>query len=272
MKSEKVNKNVPQVEVADPIKSIIAGSKNENVWPIEDLPSKYRLYPEGTQLFGRPLKVMEIKMLSTLNADNLNFVINDVLRRCITGFPIENLTVADKLYLIFWLRANTYKDSGYTIDFVCPEKGCKTKGKYEFELSTLKVNYISDKFDENKEHTLPSGKTVKIHAMRVSDELRVANFIKQNANSAQNFDTDLLHVAAVISEINGSKVGIIEAYDFVASGTTDPRDYAFIISYMNHFDFGVDPETPVKCAKCGGMTEVSVSFRPDFFVPKYSFE
>lgn len=272
MKSEKVNKNVSQGEVSDPIKEVISATRNENVWPIEDLPSKYRLYPEGTQLFGRPLKVMEIKMLSTLNADNLNFVINDVLRRCVTGFQIEDLTVPDKLYLIFWLRANTYKDSGYTIDFICPVDGCKTAGKYEFELSTLKVNYISDKLDENKEHILPSGKKIKVHTMRVSDELRVANFIKQNSKSAHSFDSDLLHVASIISEIDGKKVGIIEAYDFVASGSTDPRDYAFIISYMNYFDFGVDPETPVKCVKCGGTTEVSVSFRPDFFVPKYSFE
>lgn len=270
MKSEKVIKGPISEKVSDPIKQIIAATKNENVWPIEDLPSKYRLYPEGTKLFGRPLKVPEIKMLATINAENLNYVLNEVIRRSITGYPIENLTVADKLYLIFWLRANTYKDSGYTIDFICPEKTCKTKGKYEFELGSLQINYLKETYDEDKVLDLPSKRTAKVRQLRVSDELRVANFKKTNANSAQSFDEDFLTVASVIYELDGKSIGLIEAYDFITNAS--PEDYAYIVSYINHFDFGVDPETPVKCAKCGGETTVSVSFRPDFFVPKYKFE
>lgn len=270
MKSEKVNKGLVSEKIEDPIKAIIASTKNENTWPIEDLPSKYRLYPEGTKLFGRPLKVPEIKMLATINAENLNFVLNEVLRRSITGFPIENLTVADKLYLIFWLRANTYKESGYTIDFICPEKNCKTPGKYEFELGSLQINYLNDRYDEDKDVVLPSKQIVKLKQLRVSDELRIENFKKTNSKSFQVFDEDFLMTASIIREINGKQVGIIEAYDFITNA--DPEDYSYIVSYINHFDFGVDPETPVKCAKCGGETTVSVSFRPDFFVPKYKFE
>ena len=270
MKSEKVIKDPISEKIADPIKAVIASTKAENVWPINDIPSKYRLYPEGTILYGRPLKVPEIKMLATISSDNINYVLNDVIRRSITGFPIENLCVADKLYLIFWLRANTYKDSGYTIDFVCPNKDCKTRGKYEFELGSLQINYLSDKYDEGKLVELPSHRSIKLRQLRVSDELRVENFKKQNASSSQCFDEDFLHIASVIYEIDGKSAGLIEAYDFITN--VSPEDYAYIISYTNHYDFGVDPETPVVCAKCGGKTTVSVSFRPDFFVPKYKFE
>ena len=268
MKVEKVKKQEPVEK--DPIAAIVSASKTENTWPIEDLPSKYRLYPEGTQLFGRPLKVMEIKMLSSLSESNLNYVINDVLRRCITGYPIEELTVPDKLYLIFWLRANTYKDSGYKIEYECPE--CKTQETFEVELNSLNIKYIKDSFDENKELVLPSENIIKIKSLRIADEIRVANFEKMNAKSMQSFDSDLLYVASLISEINGKKVGLIEAYEFVASGNSDPRDYAYIISYINFHDFGVDPEVKVPCQKCGGTATVAVTFRPDFFVPKYTFE
>lgn len=270
MKSEKVIKGPISEKIADPIKQIIASTQNANVWPIEDLPSKYRLYPEGTKLYGRPLKVPEIKMLATINADNLNYVLNEVIRRSVTGMPIENLAVADKLYLIFWLRANTYKESGYTIDFVCSEKNCKEPGKYEFELSSLQINYLDDKYNEDKIVELPSKNVIKLKQLRVSDELRIESFKKMNAKSSQSFDEDFLMTAAIIHEINGNKAGLIEAYDFIT--TASPEDYSYIVSYINHFDFGVDPETPVKCAKCGGETLVSVSFRPDFFVPKYKFE
>ena len=267
MKVEKIEKNVDVT--LDPIKSVIASTqKTENVWPIDNLPSQYKLYPEGTKILGRPLKVQEIKMLSTLNEDNVNFVLNDVLGRAITGIRVEDLIIADKLYIIFWLRANTYKDSSYKIDFKCPD--CGTKDKYEFQLDALKIKYLSEKYNETEARQLPSGRTAKIKQMRISDEIRVANFEKANASSLQSFDTDFLHIAAVITEVDNKKVGIIEAYDFISKAT--PEDYAYIISYMNFYDLGVDPETPVSCKKCGGQTAVAVTFRPDFFVPKYSFE
>ena len=267
MKVEKIEKNVNVT--LDPIKSVIASTqKTENVWPIDNLPSQYRLYPEGTKLFGRPLKVLEIKSLSTLNEDNINFILNDVISRCVTGLKVEDITVADKLYIIFWLRANTYKESGYTIDFKCPD--CGTKDKYEFQLDTLKIKYLSEKFNEDVERVLPSKRTVKIRQMRVSDEMRVEKFEKTNASSLQSFDSELLHIGALISEVDGKRTGLIEAYDFISKA--DPDDYAYIVSYINNYDFGVDPETPVSCKKCGGQTNVSVTFRPSFFVPKYTFE
>jgi hypothetical protein len=178
-----------------------------------------------------------------------------------TGNKPTNMQVATDGFIELALGPGIVKKSFY------PES---VAGKYEFELGSLQINYLKETYDEDKVLDLPSKRTAKVRQLRVSDELRVANFKKTNANSAQSFDEDFLTVASVIYELDGKSVGLIEAYDFITNAS--PEDYAYIVSYINHFDFGVDPETPVKCAKCGGETTVSVSFRPDFFVPKYKFE
>lgn len=267
MKVEKPKKE--EMVASDPIQAVISSTKpQDNFWEITDLPSKFKLYAPGTKILARPLKVLEIKMLSTLNTDNINFVLNDIIGRCVTGIRVEDICTADKLYIIFWLRANTYRDSSYSIDFVCPD--CKAKGKYDFQLDCLKINYLKDSFDENKDINLPSGKVVKIKMLRISDEIRVTNFEKTNAQSLASFDTDLLHAASLISEIDGKRIGLIAAYDFISKAT--PDDYSYIISYVNHYDFGIDPSIDAPCKKCGGAAQIAVTFRPEFFVSKYTFE
>ena len=137
MKVEKPKKE--EMVASDPIQAVISSTKpQDNFWEITDLPSKFKLYAPGTKILARPLKVLEIKMLSTLNTDNINFVLNDIIGRCVTGIRVEDICTADKLYIIFWLRANTYRDSSYSIDFVCPD--CKAKGKYD-KLSVVVNQY-----------------------------------------------------------------------------------------------------------------------------------
>jgi hypothetical protein len=103
----------------------------ENVFFIEDLPSKYKLYPEGTKLYGRPLNVREVKKLSALNEHNFDIIIKEVLSTAITGYPISDILSGDKLYLIFWLRANTYKDARFVTPFICDECGKQSEYKSE---------------------------------------------------------------------------------------------------------------------------------------------
>ncbi len=75
-----------------------------NFYRIDGLPSLGKLYPEETVIEGRPLRVLEVKKLTTLSEENANYVINDVIRNCIMGINLDDLLVADKLYIVFWLR------------------------------------------------------------------------------------------------------------------------------------------------------------------------
>ncbi len=54
---------------------------DRNYLPIDILPSKYRLYAPNAKILARPLNVLEVKLLASMNEDNYEFVINDILKR-----------------------------------------------------------------------------------------------------------------------------------------------------------------------------------------------
>lgn len=232
---------------------------------IEELPSKYKLYPEETKIYARPLKVLEIKTLSTINDNNINTVVNSVLKKATKGFPIEEMLVADKLYLIFWLRANTYKDSGYVVDFDCTL--CEDESTYQFEIDNLDVEEIKPDYDPNKEVILKQSQTrIKWKQLRVKDENTVKDFAMKHRNSMMKFDDELLSVANLITEINGSPKTMLEKYNFLVN--LNPIDHAYLESYIRKYELGINPIMNVRCEKCGGISPVAISFRRAFFVPR----
>lgn len=262
-KAEDVPKEVPRVEEVPEIKK-----EDLNTWVINNLPSKGIFYAPGTKIMGRPLNVVEVKMLASINENNVNHIINQVLTRVITGININELLVADKLYIIFWLRANTYKDDGYKVEFDCLE--CSQTSDYEFNLKMLNVNFVNEKIDINKEMVTPNGKIrFKARYLNVINESKVSDFLDSYRGS-EEFDEDILNISNMILEINGEELTLLQKYNFFMNECS-PTDYAYIESYIKHIDFGVDPIMDIKCTKCGGYSPVAISFRPDFFIPQYTF-
>lgn len=242
---------------------------DDNFFPIEDLPSKYKLYPEGTQLYARPLKVAEVKMLSSMTEDNAVYVINDVLRKTVRGYNVSNIYISDKMYLIFWLRANTYTDSGYSIDFDCPL--CENSSTYNFGLECLDIMDIKDDYDMEKPVTLPMSKhELLVTQLMIKDENNVNNFIEKNKKTPIKYDIDILSVANLITHINDEETKDLKSkYNYLLE--MNPADYAYLESYILHFEMGVNPHMDVTCNECGGNSPMAVSFRSDFFIPKYRF-
>ncbi len=272
MKMEEKKQEVEKVEqVVEKTVQKVMPPKN-NYWEIEDLPSKYRLYPEGTKIKGRPMKVLDTKYLATIDENNFGQVINEILRRClrIEGMDLGSLLVPDKLYILFWLRANTYKNSGYSVDFECPK--CEKASSYDFSLDSLNVIYIKDGLDVNKPIKLPvSEDEIKVRYQCIADEVLIEECINKHESPLVKFDTDILSVASIITDVKGNTDWSVKrTYDYLVS--LDPSDYAYIESYIKHIDMGISSTIEVKCNKCGGSALTGVTFQSDFFVPKYKFE
>ena len=92
----------PEVEEVTVVKQFKSEEQVDNWWPVENIVSKYKLYPEGTKIWARPLKVPEVKKLSSLSEDNADFVITEILKKTIRGINIDDLLLVDKLFLIFF--------------------------------------------------------------------------------------------------------------------------------------------------------------------------
>ena len=242
--------------------------KMENYWEITGLPSTGGFY-SGKKIMGRPLNVLEVKMLASINEGNVNHVINQVLSRVLRGITVEEFLVADKLYIIFWLRANTYKDDGYKVEFDC--LSCGATSDYEFGLDMLNVEEIKKAYLTVNEMTTPGGTRFKARYLTVKDENKVSDFLGSYKGS-EEFDEEILNLSNMIISINGEEKTLLQKYAYFLSDECSPQDYAYIESFIRHIDFGVDPIMQVKCTKCGGTSPVAISFRADFFIPQYTFK
>lgn len=241
---------------------------NSNYWKIDNLPSRGLLYPEGTVILGRPLKVIEVKKLSSLTDGNADFIIKDILRRTIKGINIDDIYIADKLFLILWLRANSFRDSSYVTEFHCDKCGCDSD--FHFDIDNIEIQYLSDEYLHNNGLKLQSGHSIKIKFLTIGDSDKIERFKEVNKGTFMEFDSELLTIASMISEIDGSSKSLLERYQFVLG--LDPQDFSLIVSYIDKFGMGLKPFMNVKCNKCGGTSQMAITFHKSFFFPSYKFE
>jgi hypothetical protein len=263
----KTEQNYPMPTVVEPKPQMVNGVMDirpeENYYPIEDLPSKYLLYPEGTKILGRPLKVLECKKLAAINPSNINFVINDILRSAIKGIDVNNILSGDKLYIIFWLRANTYKESGFEIDFHCPK--CNTESGYEFTLDNLQINRLES--TDSMSLKLSDDSVIEFKMSTVADENRRDNFIEKYSKIINDIDENLVDEVIQIKSINGREKTLFETYEYLTN--LSPEIYTQIHNHLDKLFFGIMSIMDVKCSNCGGESQTGVTFRGQMFLPNY---
>ena len=261
-KVKEVEKEVvskPSFDTADP-----------NYYLIEGLPSKGKFYPEDTKIYGRPLKVLEVKQLSSINESNADNIINSILKRTIRGIDVNEILVADKLFIIFWLRTNTYRDSGYAMKFDC--SFCSKEASYEFTLDKLGIKEISDAFniDKLKFKLKGCGVDLEFGFPRVKDE-KIAEEFKNNYSTViKDLDEDIVGICVLLKSIAGEYKNMLERYNFIVS--MNPSDYAYLISYITKWSFGVKPFVSVTCEHCGGVANLGVSFQGEFWIPEVNID
>jgi len=255
--------------VLSEVRSNMHTSDSSNYWPIKGMPSKGKFYPKNSIIEGRPLKVIEVKKISSINDGNGDFIINDILKRTIkTSFPFDEIYIADKLFMVFWLRENTYRESGFVVKFECLK--CKKVSDFHFELNNLEVQIVNDNFSPESEITLPSGSKVKYDYLKIKDEIFIDRFKEINGSEIPDLDDDLLGIAQMIKSINGdNSSSLIKKYFWVLE--MSPADYSALTTMIEKNGMGIRPYVNVECQKCGGTVPVAVSFRADFFIPEYKF-
>jgi len=244
---------------------------NANYWDLTDkLPSRGLVYPEGTMIEARPLKVIEVKKLASITGENADYVINDIVKRCVRVQGIagtEEIYLADKIYLILWMRAVTYRDSSYTVGFTCPK--CEKSSNYHFEVKNLDVNYLKDEYNPDTKIELESGEYIGLRHLKIKDEMEIERFVKINQKVLGEIDVELLALACMITNINGDiSKRLLDKYNYVLEFT--PGDLSQVTTYIEKYSIGIEEKMTVECSECGGFVPMDVVFRSDFFLPKYT--
>jgi hypothetical protein len=262
------SKQVPKEETKDLI----------DYFPINDIPSRHFFYHNSTKILGRRMNVSEVKKAAHLNSDNFDFIINSILSSAISGVDIGDIKVGDKFYLMLWLRANTFRDNSFKVDYNCPlclneldkklkadkdykptEKELETS-RFHFDLSQLKINYLPEDFNRRKKY---GDLEIEIDYESVSMEEYKNTLIKDDPQ----LDKEILEVAANIGRINGKEYMLTEKYH-ILSNEMDPEHYVELEEYINKNKFGIADTMIVTCNKCGGKPPIGVTFCREFMLPK----
>jgi hypothetical protein len=272
--SDVIPSHIQQHVNAEQINDLISKNVNQkmsqsdysNMMFIDNLPSKYLKYPEGTKIYGRPFNIDELIKLSNINEITALTIIDDMIRATVKGINVNDILIGDKIYILLWLRANTYPESGYSVPFTCGK--CQNESTYDFKVDNMDINYIREDFNVEDPVELPNKDFLVFKYLTIGDEERIRKFKQSMTKSFTKYNDDILLMAAAISTINGEKKSLVEIYDYIK----DPKIYSQVKGYLNNFDFGVSNILNVKCNKCGGTAPVGITFQSDFFLPNYQFD
>lgn len=135
-----------------------------NYWniPLSELPTCGKFYPKNAIIKMRSMSVLDVKFLATYRPELATEVCNELLFKCsyLENIKLEDLYLPDRIYLIFWIRNNSFTNgSSYIFDIKeCPH--CNNSYKAEIKLSDfnikfLKNNFISKVFLEDYNVELP---------------------------------------------------------------------------------------------------------------------
>lgn len=264
--------NTPVVEDAD-VSEKIDADVGDSFFLIkkEDLITRGKLYPKNKNIFFRTMIVPEVKRLANIlmSEENAEYIVNDTLKKCLKGIDIDDLFVEDKMYLLFYLRASTFKDSSYVVDFHCDK--CGKESGYHFTIGNLRANFIADDYDPNKKYVLQNGDELTLTYIKVRDQKEMEN-LKDSAiaRKSDKLDDEFLAIAASIFTINGNKMPLVARYDYVVNKLT-PEDYSDLQTILEKHAIGIEPMMDVVCQECGGAGSIPVTFHPRFFLPKRKF-
>jgi T4 bacteriophage base plate protein len=261
----------PKIEISEHSDESPKDERAGNYLPIlEGLPSEYKFYPKSKKIFARPLSVSEVKLLASMNEENYDYVINDILAKTTKGIPVEDILKADKYFLLMWLRANSYRHPGFKLDFKCQNKNCGKNSHYNFDIEVLDVIPCQPDFNEPMEVHLPQvGNVLSLKYLRIKDEKKMNDFLKAVKAGSKVYDVEFLEIAAYIETVDGSAKTLKERYEFVENMT--PVDFAYLLSYIDSKTFGISNTISAVCGHCREVTPVEIRFRPEFFIPKYKF-
>lgn len=121
-----------------------------NYWniPLSELPTRGMFYNKDAKIKMRSMSVLDVKFLATYRPELATEVCNELLFKCsyLENIKLEDLYLPDRIYLIFWIRNNSFTNgSSYVFDVKeCPH--CSNSYKAEVKLSDFRIKYLDKEF------------------------------------------------------------------------------------------------------------------------------
>lgn len=221
-----------------------------NYWKVKtkDLPSKGLFYDEDFEIFVRPLSVLDVKYLHTINDYNCSDIVNEIIKRCtkFTNLDYQDLLLADREYISFWIRANSFKSSsGFKINIKeCPV--CHNPFEQQFELNNFDQKFIKAKVYDV--YLPKSGITLPLKLPAVKD----LKYLPEDAEL-----NEYKKICIFIDSNNSFE----EKYQFLQK--MNVYDFAILKKYVKLLDCGMDKRVMTECPICHHSQYVEIALNPN---------
>tara|TARA_R110000737_G_scaffold338475_1_gene359527 strand:+ start:68 stop:910 length:843 start_codon:yes stop_codon:yes gene_type:complete len=245
--------NVPeQTLVQDQLNGLLENIDTNKMWVEFNLPSKGKPYVnyEKDSIFLRAMKFSDEKRLQkALVGDRSKDALNVVLAGCVKGIDYGQLTLPDKLYVMFKIRQLSYgKD--YPINTTC--KGCGTKNELIYDLTKMSLDFMDETYQEHCTVDLPdSKKTAYISPIRAKHE-----------ESLPSPERIMEALPSFITRIdNVSEEMVIKRF----LEQTTIKDVNTLKSAIFNPKYGMDQAHKYNCDFCNVQNDVNIGLNENFF-------
>ena len=270
------NANIPEEQIQMILKSQNLAQEVIQTRPMErdpyveiiGLPSGGKFYKNNfgipVKLKGMPLKVRDSIALEAMDHSSDNAVLDTIFEKRLQGVSPGDILVGDELYILAWLREQTFSRTPLQRSFYCDRCGHLNQEKI-VSINDMIVLNLPDTITDPMICKLPiSGEEVGIRFMRRKDRVRVNNYVSENIyRKVEIDDIKILEIASVISGMS-----ITTATEFLDN--LDPTDFAVINTFYIKMNFGFTQEAFLTCEKeeCGHSSPIPLPFQSGYFLPK----
>lgn len=215
---------------------------NFNFWPLDlnEFPSRGRLYPKNAKIKARSMSVLEVKFLATLTPQNATSICNELLEKCtiLENIKYEDLILADREFIIFWIRLNSFINSnGFTITI--PQcKQCKERIEHTIKLLDLDFVYLDHDFE----------KSVYLPDLKLKLPLRMPTYNDSIYEIKDEIDECCLWI--------DSNNTMEEKYSFISNLTAN--DFMVLKTHIDNNYCGVKKDFVITCPKCEATHNVKI--------------
>lgn len=215
-------------------------------------PTKCLNYPADAKIETRMLTVGDAKLLAMLDESNTQQVIMELLKRCcrFTNMSLQDLYVADKDYLLFFIRSGSFvMQNGYTFTIEHCEN-CKQACTFNVKLSDLQLD-CTETFTKTLQ--LTNGQIITAKLPRISDPV---------------YKVKDLELTRLLNYTN-----VVEIYGSVENAITellqlDAMQYVMINNILDSMKCGIREELLVTCPHCNHELLLKWSFSDEDMLSK----
>lgn len=218
-----------------------------------ELPSNGVLdYPRTVE--HRDVLWKDQKTLSSATDQTFKKTLNKVVKSILNNADwFENMTIIDRDYVLVWVFVNNFSTTK-PIEFTCPE--CDNVDSMEYDIRDLSIDEISEDYKEPFEIPLQNSKKVWVRLPRVSDELKVDEFLRKNDSIKEDPDTLALYETIDV----GYELPLKAKIKWIEENFT-AKDMAMVREFNNHFKYGLNDIIEHECSACGEVVHGRFPFR-----------